>query len=179
MSDVISQFKLRVSHGQTGNASIGSNAFAAYYAYPAWLSGNDAIDIGVSLNRLENPDLKWETTTETNYGLDFSILNGRVDGTLEVYNKVISDLLAIKPINSYHPVNQVMANIGETQSKGFELTINTNNLKRGDFQWRSSFIFSKFKDTWRKRADDWKPAVYQSTADPIRALYSRVSDGIM
>jgi len=179
ISTAVSQLKLRASHGKTGNASIGSNAFAAYYAYPAWLTGNDAIDIGVSLSRLENPDLKWETTTETNLGLDYSFFNGRIDGSLEVYNKVISDLLAWKSINSYQPINTVMANIGETQSKGFELTVNTRNLQSGSFEWRTTFAFSKFKDTWRKRADDWKPAVYESENDPIRAVYSRLSDGIM
>lgn len=179
LSDVVSQFKVRASYGQTGNASIGSNAFAAYYAYPAYLSGNDMIDVGVSLSRLENPDLKWETTTEANLGLDFSLFNGRVDGSLEVYNRIISDLLAVKPLNSYHEINSVMANIGETQSRGFELSLHTRNVKRGAFEWETMLSLSKFNDTWRERADDWKPAVYESKNDPIRAIYSRVSDGIM
>ncbi len=175
----ISQFKVRFSYGQTGNASIGSNAFAAYTAYPAWLSGDEVKNIGVSLSRLANPDLKWETTTEANLGFDFSVFSDRVSGSLEFYQRVISDLLAWKPINSYHEINGVMANVGETQSKGFELTLITRNLKKGDFQWKTMFSFSKFKDNWLKRADDWKPYVYESNNDPIRAMYSRVSDGIM
>ncbi|WP_205501775.1 SusC/RagA family TonB-linked outer membrane protein [Rufibacter psychrotolerans] len=179
LANTVSQFKLRASYGQTGNASIGSNAFAAYYAYPAWLSGNDTREIGVSLSRLENPDLKWETTTEANFGLDFSLFNGRIDGSLEVYNRVISDLLAFKPINSYHPINTIMANVGKTQSKGFELTVSTRNFQRNDFEWRSIFTFSRFKDTWKERAPDWKPAVYENVNDPIRAIYARVADGIM
>lgn len=179
LKDVVSQLKLRVSYGQTGNASIGSNAFAAYSAYPAWLSGDEVKNIGVSLSRLENPDLKWETTTEANFGLDYSIFNDRVSGSLEIYNRVISDLLAWKPINSYQEINGVMANIGETQSRGFELTVVTRNIQKPNFQWKSMFSFSSFKDKWRKRADDWKPAVYQNVNDPIRALYSRVSDGIL
>lgn len=179
MKSVLSQFKLRIGYGKTGNADIGSNAFAAYTAYPAWLSGNDVINIGVSLNRLENPDLKWETTTETNLGLDYELFGGKVNGSFELYKKVISDLLAMKPINSYQEVNQIMANVGETQSKGFELTVNTNNMQRGSFQWKTVYTFAKFKDTWRKRADDWKPSVYESTNDPLRALYTRMSDGIL
>ncbi|HEY9489209.1 MAG TPA: SusC/RagA family TonB-linked outer membrane protein, partial [Chryseosolibacter sp.] len=179
LTEVFSHLKVRVSYGETGNASIGSNAFAAYYAYPAWLTGEDMIDIGVSLSRLENPDLKWETTTETNFGLDFAILDGKIDGSLEIYNKVISDLLAWKPLNSYHEINGIMANIGQTQSRGIELTLHTHNISRGDFQWETMFTFSKFKDTWRQRADDWKPAVYESKNDPIRAVYSRIADGIM
>lgn len=179
ISNTVSQLKIRASYGQTGNASIGSNAFAAYSAYPAWLSENDQILIGVSPGRLENPDLKWETTTEKNLGIDYSIFRGKISGSIELYDKIISDLLAVKPLNSYHVVSEVIANIGETQSRGFEVTVNTLNVDKKDFQWRTIFTVSKFKDRWRKRADDWKPAVYESADDPIRPVYSRVSDGIM
>jgi TonB-linked SusC/RagA family outer membrane protein len=179
LSKVVSQFKLRFSYGETGNASIGSNAFAAYSAYPAYLSGDDIRNIGVSLSRLENPDLKWETTTEANLGLDFSLWNNRISGSVELYQRVISDLLAAKPINSYNEINSVMANVGETESKGFELTLITENIKKKDFQWKTMFTLSSFKDNWRERAGDWKPAVYENATDPIRALYSRESAGIM
>lgn len=178
-SQKITQFKLRVSYGQTGNASINSNAFAAYGAYPAWLSGNDTRLIGVSLSRLENPDLKWETTTGTNIGLDFSILNGRVDGSIEVFNNVISDLLATKSLNSYNQVNTIIANVGKTQSRGFEVTINTRNIQTKNLLWRTSFALSRYKDNWKERAPDWKPVIYESDNDPIRAMYSRLSDGIL
>jgi len=179
MKNTLSQLKLRVSYGQTGNATINSNAFAAYSAYPAWLTGNDARMIGVSLSRLENPDLKWETTTGLNIGLDFSILKGRVDGSIEVFDNVISDLLDTKTLNSYQEVNTIIANIGKTHSRGFEVTINTRNIQTKDFQWRTMLSVSRYKDNWKERAPDWKPAVYQNANDPIRALYSRVSDGIL
>lgn len=179
IKSVVSQFKLRFSYGQTGNATINSNAFAAYSAYPAWLSGNDSRLIGVSLSRLENPDLKWETTTGTNLGLDFSIFNGKIDGSLEVFKNVISDLLATKSLNSYQDVNSIIANVGKTQSKGFELSINTRNIQTATFQWRTMFAFSRFKDSWKERAPDWKPFVYESANDPIRSVYSRLSDGIL
>ncbi len=179
LKPVVSQLKVRMSYGKTGNASIGSNAFAAYSAYPAYLSGDDVRNIGVSLSRLENPDLKWETTTEANLGLDYSLLNGRISGSFELYQRVISDLLAWKPINSYNEINGVMANIGETESKGFEFTLITQNVQKRDFQWKTMLSVSKFKDNWRKRAGDWKPSVYENAGDPIRAIYSRQSAGIM
>ncbi|MBX2924631.1 MAG: TonB-dependent receptor [Chitinophagaceae bacterium] len=179
LKNTISQLKLRAGYGQTGNASIGSNAFAAYMAYPAYLSGNDDITIGVSPARLENPDLKWETTTEMNIGLDFAMLSGRLSGSIEVYDKVISDLLDIKPLNSYHEINSIIANIGSTRSKGFEVTLNLRTLQAKDFEWRTIVTVSKFKDTWKERAPDWKPAIYQNATDPIRAIYTRMSDGIM
>ncbi len=179
IKNTVSQLKLRFSYGQTGNATINSNAFAAYSAYPAWLSGNDSRLIGVSLSRLENPDLKWETTTGTNLGLDFSILNGKVEGSIEVFNNVISDLLDTKSLNSYQQINSIIANIGKTQSKGVEVTINTRNIQTRDFQWHTSFVLSRYKDNWKERSPDWKPSVYESEHDPIRSVYSRLSDGIL
>jgi TonB-linked SusC/RagA family outer membrane protein len=179
LKNTFSQLKLRLSYGQTGNATINSNAFAAYAAYPAWLSGSDARMIGVSLARLENPDLKWETTTGANLGLDFTILNGRIDGSIELFNNIISDLLATKSLNSYQEVNTIIANIGKTQSKGFEITVNTRNIQNKDFQWRTMFVLSRYKDTWKERAPDWKPAVYENANDPIRSVYSREADGIL
>ncbi len=179
LKNTVSQLKVRFSYGQTGNATINSNAFAAYSAYPAWLSGSDARLIGVSLSRLENPDLKWETTTGTNFGVDFSLFNGKVDGSVEVFNNVISDLLATKSLNSYQQINTIIANVGKTQSKGFEVTINTRNMQTKNFQWRTQFALSRYKDTWKERAPDWKPNIYESENDPIRARYSRESDGIL
>ena len=179
ISDNISQLKIRVGYGQTGNADIGSNAFAAYYAQPAYLNPDESILIGVFPSRLENPDLKWETTKETNIGLDFELFKGIVSGSVEVYNKEISDLLQLKPINSYNEVNTVWANIGSTQSRGVELTLNSVNVDTKDFKWKSTLTFSKFKDRWKERAEDWKPAIYQNVDDPIRAQYSYLSDGVM
>lgn len=179
VSNVVSQFKLRFSYGQTGNASINSNAFAAYSAYPAWLSGNDTRLTGVSLSRLQNPDLKWETTTGANLGLDFSLFKGKINGAVEVFRNIISDLLATKSLNSYNEINTIIANVGKTQSKGYEITINTRNVQTKNFQWRTTLVFSRYRDTWKERAPDWKPTVYESANDPIRANYSRISDGIL
>lgn len=177
--DILSQLKFRAGYGQTGNASINSNAFASFMAYPGWVSGNDQPLIAVSLARLENPDLKWETTTEANLGLDFSLLKGRFSGSIDVFDRVISDLLAIKPINSYHEINSLISNIGETQSKGLEFTLNSRIINGPVFSWKNTFNISRFKDNWKERAPDWKPAVYQKDNDPIRAIYSRIADGIM
>ncbi|WP_197056919.1 TonB-dependent receptor [Cellulophaga sp. Hel_I_12] len=175
----ISQLKLRVGYGETGNADIGGNAFAAYFANPAYLNPDESLLVGVFASRLANPDLKWETTTELNLGLDFGFFNQRFSGSIEVYNKQISDLLQLKPINSYNEINTVWANVGTTQSKGVELTLNTVNVASKDFSWNSTFIFSKYDDRWKERAPDFKPSVFESEDDPIRAQFTYLSDGIM
>ena len=175
----ISQFKLRLSYGQVGNASIGTNAYAAYAANPSYLSGNDQILIGVSPDKLENPDLSWETTTMANIGIDYSILGDRVSGSLDFYNKVISNLLATEQLDSYQTISSLTGNIGETQGKGFGLSITTVNIKHKDFSWRTTLSLSRFYNTWKERGPNWKPSVYQNEKDPINAMYYLTSGGIM
>ncbi|MDR0863840.1 MAG: SusC/RagA family TonB-linked outer membrane protein [Candidatus Symbiothrix sp.] len=171
--------KWRVSYGQTGNSDIPYNAFAAYSAQPAWTRLDNSPMIGVFQSRLENPNLKWETTTELNIGLDVSLFKGIVSASFEYYNRVISDLLNLKALNSYHDVSFVIANIGKTQSRGFEFTLNTKNITRKNFSWTTDFTFTTYKDRWLERAPDWKPTVYEKTTDPIRSIFARTTLGIL
>ncbi|HTE30859.1 MAG TPA: SusC/RagA family TonB-linked outer membrane protein [Chryseolinea sp.] len=175
----ISQLKLRLSYGEVGNSSIGTNAFAAYAAVPAYLSGARQRVIGVLPDRLENPDLRWETTKEFNVGLDFGLLSNKVSGSFEYFNKQVSDLLDTKQLQSYQPINSVIANIGATRVKGLELTISTLNLSRKDFSWRSTLNVSRYKTTWDNRAPDWKPSIYEKDNDPVNAMFYRHADGIL
>ena len=179
MSPTVSMLKLRISYGQTGNSGIGSNAFASYYAMPAWNNADGTPQIGVFQARLENPDLKWETTTELNFGLDFAMFGNKIGGSFEFYQRVISDLLNYKLLNTYNDISFVMANIGKTKSKGFEATINTKNITNSDFSWSTDFTFSMYRDNWLERTADWKPNVFENVNDPIRAVYSRVAVGIL
>jgi TonB-linked SusC/RagA family outer membrane protein len=171
--------KLRASYGQTGNSNMGGSAFGLYYAAPAWNTIDAQPQVGVFPSQLENPNLKWETTTELNIGLDVAILKSRISGTFEIYNRVISDLLHEKYLNTYHDLVKVWSNMGKTQSKGFEATINIKNFSRQNFSWSTDFTFSMYRDRWLERTADWKPTVYQNENDPIRARYERVAVGIL
>jgi TonB-linked SusC/RagA family outer membrane protein len=177
ITDYVSQLKVRFGYGEVGNSDGLSRG--AFYAKPAYLNADESIWAGVFASRLDNPDLKWETTTEKNFGIDFQILNKRVSGSLEIYERVISDLLQEKPINSYHEVNTVWANIGSTKTKGVEVTLSTVNINQPDFKWNTTFSYSQYKTNWKERAPDWKPSVYMSYNDPLRAQYSQIADGVM
>ena len=177
--DWMSMLKLRASWGQTGNSEIGTNAFASYYAQAAYNKEDGTQEIGVFQQKLENPDLKWETTTEWNFGLDFGLFKNRILGSVEVYHKVVSDLLNYKALNSYQEIPSVMANIGKTQSTGLEITINTKNIETKDFKWSTDFTYSIYRDKWKERTTDWKPSVYEKETDPIRPIYSRLADHIL
>lgn len=178
-ADWLSNLKLRLSWGQTGNADISSNAFASYRAENSWINADHKPVTGVILSKLENPDLKWETTTEWNLGIDFGFFNERISGSVELYQRVISDLLNTKPLNIYQEVPEVIANIGKTQSRGIEVTLNTRNIVTNDFYWATTITYSKYKDRWKERTPDWKPNVYESVDDPIRPIYSRIADHIL
>ena len=89
-------------------------------------------------------------------------MKSKIGGSFEYYHRVISDLLNYKLLNTYHDISFVMANIGKTQSKGFEATINTKNLTSADFSWTTDFTFSMYRDNWLERTADWKPNVYEN-----------------
>ncbi|MDR1681099.1 MAG: TonB-dependent receptor [Prevotellaceae bacterium] len=179
LRSTLSMLKLRGSYGQTGNSAIVENAFAAYTASPAWNTIDDAQIVGVFQSRLENPNLKWETTTEFNVGLDVALYGGRFSMSVEFYNRIVSDLLNYKSLNIYHDISRVIANIGRTQSRGLEITVNTKNIDTDNFAWSTDFTFSTYRDRWLERTAEWKPAVYEQVDDPIRARYSRVADHIL
>ena len=175
--DWLSELKLRVSFGQTGNSNIGGNAYEYYEAGNQYVFG-DAVQTGSIKSQLENPDLKWETTTELNVGLDFGFLNNRITGSFEYFHKVVSDLLAFRKLNSLMEVSTIADNIGATQSTGYEFSLNTVNLT-GPFKWNTTLNISSYNDRWKERNPDVVLAPYEKEDAPIRAIYGSVSDGIL
>uniref|UniRef100_A0AB33IRM6 TonB-dependent receptor n=1 Tax=Prevotella sp. GTC17254 TaxID=3236794 RepID=A0AB33IRM6_9BACT len=175
----LSNLKLRLSWGQTGNADIGTNAFASFVTENAYVGGDHKTVIGVKKGKFDNPDLKWETTTEWNLGLDFGFLKGRISGSIDVYQRTISDLLNYRLLNSYQELPKVMSNIGKTQGRGIEVMLNTRNIETKNFSWSTNLTFTMYRDKWKERTPDWKPAVYEGVNDPIRAIYSRVADHVL
>ena len=155
----ISNAKLRVSYGQTGNSNIGNRAISYYQVGNDNIFG-DQIYKGVYLAQLGNPNLSWETTSEINVGLDFGLFDNRINITGEYYYKVVSDLLDWRPLLSHQEVSSIADNIGKTQSTGFELTLNTKNIETRDFSWYSDLTFSLYRDKWKDRGPYWKPAAY-------------------
>ena len=109
------------------NSNIGANAFPFYDVNRKYAFNSDPT-IGVSCGQLENPDLKWETTSEINIGLDFGFLKNRISGSLEVYNKEVKDILGWRDLRSWMLLPGLADNLGVTKGKGFELTLNTVNI---------------------------------------------------
>ena len=138
--------KLRASWGINGNRDIGryaalSDLSTGKYQYIS-PSGAILLVSELAVNRLQNPGLKWEKTESYNVGLDFSVLKDKIGGTIDVYRKSTKDLLVTRSLPDVSGFRNVLDNIGEVQNKGVEISINTLNLKRENFTWRSTLNFT-------------------------------------
>ena len=84
-----------------------------------------------------------------------------------------------KSLPSYNEVTTIASNIGETKSQGFEFTLNTVNVNSKDWDWTTDITLSLYRDRWKERDPNWKPAAYEKEDDWIRSIYSYVSDGLL
>ncbi|MEO5997855.1 MAG: SusC/RagA family TonB-linked outer membrane protein [Chitinophagaceae bacterium] len=138
--------KLRLSWGENGNREVGRYAALSAmgldrYSYQT-LSGSLYENNILYVNTMENADLKWEKTRSTNVGFDFSIKNGLLDGSIEVYKQRTLDLLVDRALPDVLGVPTVVSNLGEVDNKGIELSLNARIMDRRNFKWRSTFTFS-------------------------------------
>ncbi|MDF2932895.1 MAG: SusC/RagA family TonB-linked outer membrane protein [Chryseobacterium sp.] len=158
----INNLKLRASWGKTGNQEIpGKVTKRSYQAdsngtaqatYPLNDSGN--YPVGVYLVRADNPDLQWEVTTQTNIGLDFGILNNRLTGTFDFFNKISDNIISIiNTVDPVEPAPTMWKNISNMKIKntGLELTLNYNSDTSKAFTYsvggNMSFIKNKVTDS--------------------------------
>ena len=141
----IDQMKLRASWGAIGNQAITPYQTQALLGRTAYAWDNTAA-YGYRPNSIGNPDLRWETSTTSNGGLDFSFFRGRLSGSAEYYVTRTTNLLAPQPLPTSIGFGGFTTNVGETQNSGIELTVNTVNVDRGGFQWTSDFIFNRNRE---------------------------------
>lgn len=178
LTQVLSNGKLRLSYGETGNANVGDKAYSYYQVGYNNIFGGNMVN-GVYLSQLGNNRLTWETTREWNVGLDLGFLNNRINVAAEYYYKTVSDLLNTQTLLSYNEVNTIIANVGKTKSQGFELTINTTNIQNKNFEWTSDLTFSLYRDKWKERDPKWKPNAYDEYNGFMRYYAGYVSDGLV
>ena len=121
----LDNLKLRVGYGETSNQSINPYSTLGGLAVRNYNFGNGTNYMaGYYVNSLPNPDLGWEYSKTWNFGLDFSLFNGRLSGSFEYYTQKTNDILLDVSLPSTSGVSSYTGNIGETQNKGWELTLN-------------------------------------------------------
>lgn len=139
----INNLKLRAGWGAVGNQNVPNNAFTSTYSASATNWGT-----GLLAANTANKDLKWETTYSSNAGLDLGLFNNKVELVADVYYKKTENLLLALPLPAYvgttgqGATSAPWVNVGSLENKGIELTLNTLNMERNNFSWKSNFVFS-------------------------------------
>jgi len=141
-SNVISNLKLRASWGITGNAEINTYASLSLLSSGYAAIINDQRVTGVGTNRLANPDLKWERTAQTDFGVEIGFLNNRINVEADIYYRKTSDMLLNAPVPTSSGYASITKNVGSMENKGLEFTLNTVNIRTENFTWTTTFNWS-------------------------------------
>lgn len=147
--------KLRLSWGQNGNRSLDdpylalANLGAGVGATTGYLDNNgNLIQYRyLTVGRLANPDLHWEKTESFNAGLDFGFLNNRITGSFDYYITPTVDMIMNRSLPGFTGFGSITTNLGKVENRGFEISINSQNIRNGSFSWNTTFGFSKYTNT--------------------------------
>ena len=187
--DFFQNLKLRVGYGTSGNNNVDNNMYATDYGSGHYgYNGSDYITL-VPGTTLGNPKLKWEKTTTTNVGLDISILNSRVNLSVDWYNNESSNLLIKNQIPTSTGYTHQFQNIGSIRNRGVELVLNTTNIRTKDFTWTMDFNIafnrSKVLDIYGDGETDNFITEYESRmgfkiekGKPLGQFFGLIYDGI-
>lgn len=176
-SKIVSDLKLRVGYGVTGNqeipryrslSSIGTN----FYGFG--LDNN--LSVAGYVDRVANPDLTWETTKQTNLGVDFGIFNNRLSATVDVYSKLTTNLLLqLNLVSSSGIAAPALKNVGSIKNEGLEISLKSINLKTKSFSWSTDFNIS-FN---RNKILDLGPSFDQIYADVAGGNHGVINEVIL
>ena len=189
----LSNLKLRVGWGATGN-NYTQNNYPSHMLYSGsqnYAFGN-SMTSAIYLMQMSNRDLKWETTYQTNLGVDFGFMNNRINGAIDIYNKDTKDLLLYADVPPSIGFTQVQQNIGSINNRGLEVTLNATILPGGKnkLKWTSSFNISFNKNKITALSDGQLSRMagirYPSISDlyickvgePLSEMYGYVYDGV-
>lgn len=164
----VNDLKLRAGYGVTGNQD-GLQPYKSLELYSAegtyYSDGSLLTAFKISQNA--NPDLKWESTAMLNVGLDFSLFNGRVGGTVEWYNKKTSDMLYTYRVPTpTYVYDKIQANVGDMTNKGIELMLNIDVLRGKAFNWNTSINLSHNKNEITRLSNEYYTTDRIYTGDP-------------
>lgn len=158
---LFSNIKLRGSYGVTGSQAINPYSSLGLLTPVQYSFGTSTLFQGYMQGNPDNPDLKWETTNQTNIGLDMGFWENRVNITLDYYDKTTKDLLLNTPIAGYNGGGVSLQNIGKVSNKGFEATVDVTPVETKNLTWTTTFnasfnrnkVLSLGKDSMLFRSD--------------------------
>lgn len=138
----LSDLKLRASTGKTGAANLGDFLYSTFFSAGGNGSFHDGLN-GVTLNTVPNPSIRWETTHQTDIGLDFAFLNNRIRGAVDLYWKYTKDLLLNVPIPFETGASSQIMNVGDISNKGFEFVIGGDLIRKEHLRYTTDINFNK------------------------------------
>jgi len=172
--------KFRASYGVNGNDGIPLLASFAKVDALQTVLGNEVLT-GVRPNSLGNPDLVWETTTATNFGMDFTFANSRLSGSIDGYVSKTTDVIVERSLPRATGFENILTNIGEVANKGIEVTLSSVNVKTDNFSWNTRFNFSLNRNKLTRLlggANDFDIGNQWFTGSPINVTYGFVNEGV-
>lgn len=185
-TDRLDLLKLRLSYGANGNNAISryqtlDRLYATNGVKYIWGDGSTGSNAAyLASDGVGNPDLKWETTYTANIGLDFSVLGGRIGGSVDVYRSVTKDLLMTRTVPVMNGYSKIWDNIGSTENKGIEITLNTKNIQTRDFGWSTDLSFFLNRDKIVELRGDGKDDVNNKwfIGQPLSVYYDYYMTGL-
>jgi TonB-dependent starch-binding outer membrane protein SusC len=143
--DKLSDLKLRLSYGLSGNSAVSpyqtnGGLSKTVYAF------DETAAYGYRPYDLSNTSLKWEKTKVFNMGVDLGLLNGKINATIDAYKTWTSDLLLPMILPGHSGFTSVISNVGKTETRGIDISINTKNISTQSFKWTSDITFSADKE---------------------------------
>ncbi|TDE18715.1 TonB-dependent receptor [Dyadobacter psychrotolerans] len=139
----VDNLKLRTSWGKNGNRGVDRYSSLSEIRQTNYVFGDGAApSVGLYTYSLGNPNLGWETTVSTNFGVDVSLFSGKISGSVDYYQTRTKDLLLLQSIPNMTGFTTFLRNIGQTKNKGLEVSINTTNLQKAGFVWNTRFVFT-------------------------------------
>lgn len=192
MSNVnwVSKLLLRASYGVSGNNRIGDFLFVSSLTNANYISGAAAGSVAPGLapnpNIQSNPEITWESTYQTNLGIDLSLFKNAVNISVDAYQSKTDKLLLNQPTMAFTGVPLVINNIGSMNNKGIEFELTTTNIKTRDFKWTTAANISHTENKVRElgketylRSQGERTEVYQTrVGDPLVQYYGFKTDGV-
>ena len=172
-SSTFSNLKVRLGWGQVGNQNVGPySTFGRLGINNSYAFDFSSATPGAVITSFENPDLTWETTTQSNIGVDLGILEGRGTFTLEFFNKKTTDLLLATPVPLTFGGGNINRNVGEVQNRGVDISLGYTIINTQNFDWDASFNASYVKNEVTKLYNDLEEiqGSYQSPGGQSRRL---------
>ena len=176
----LNNLKLRLSYGKAGNEAIGVYETLAKMSNAALTMDGQSATALYPSSRMGNSSLGWETTKTFNIGIDFGILNNRINGNIDFYTSTSTDLLLQRNLPKISGYSNVYMNMGKTANKGLEITINSKNIVTKDFTWGTNLVWSWNKNEIKDLYGDEKSDIGNRwfIGEPISVIYDYEMVGI-